>query len=331
MGSILLVAEIQKGKLREASLELVSFARKIGEATGREVKSLVVGQGVSGLAEELAKKGGGEVFLADDAALANYNVDAYHAAVKAAIAAASPDILLLSNTPSGWDLAPRLAAALDAAFVSDCFNVEVERVEPSGSSGGELVFLRRFFNGKLDARLRPAGLPIVASMQPGATAAFSGSADGKVTPLSVSVGETGTQFVETKVAEAKGVDLTKADIIVSGGRSLGGPEKFQEVIKPLADALGGAMGASRPVVDAGWLPHEYQVGSSGQVVAPKLYIAAGISGAIQHLVGMKTSNYIIAINKDPDAPIFEVANLGVVGDLFEVVPKLTEAVKTAKG
>jgi electron transfer flavoprotein alpha subunit len=134
-----------------------------------------------------------------------------------------------------------------------------------------------------------------------------------------------------KVAEAKGVDLTKADIIVSGGRSLGGPEKFQEVIKPLADALGGAMGASRPVVDAGWLPHEYQVGSSGQVVAPKLYVACGISGAIQHLVGMKASNFIIAINKDADAPIFEVANLGVVGDLFEVVPKLTAAVKTAKG
>lgn len=323
MGSILLVAEIQKGKLREASLELASFARKIGGATGREVKSLVVGQGVSGIAEELAKKGGGEVFLADDAALANYSVDAYHAAVKAAIAACSPDIVLLSNTPTGWDLAPRLAAALDAAFVPDCFDVEI--------AGSELVFLRRFFNGKLDARLRPAGLPIVATMQPGATAAFSGSADGKVTPLAVSVGEGGTKFVETKVAAAKGVDLTKAEVIVSGGRSLGGPEKFQEVIKPLADALGGAMGASRPVVDAGWLPHEYQVGSSGQIVAPKLYIACGISGAIQHLVGMKGSNFIIAINKDPDAPIFEVANLGVVADLFEVVPKLTEAVKTAKG
>jgi electron transfer flavoprotein alpha subunit len=323
MGSILLVAEIQKGKLREASLELVSFARKIGEATGREVKSLVVGQGVSGIAEELAKKGGGEVYLADDVALANYSVDAYHAAVKGAIEAASPDVILLSNTPTGWDIAPRVAAALDAAFVSDCFNVEVE--------GAELVFLRRFFNGKFDARLRPAGLPIVATMQPGATAAFSGSGDGKVTALSVTVGEAGTTFVETKVASAKGVDLTKADIIVSGGRSLGGPEKFQEVIKPLADALGGAMGASRPVVDAGWLPHEYQVGSSGQVVTPKLYIACGISGAIQHLVGMKASNFIIAINKDADAPIFEVANLGVVADLFDVVPKLTEAIKTAKG
>ena len=325
MGSILLVAEIQKGKVREASLELVAFARKVGEATGREVKSLVMGHGVQALAEELSKKGGGEVYAADHELLASYSLDAAHAAVKAAVAAASPDVILLSNTPSGWDLAPRVAAALDAGFASDCFQIEVE--------GGDLVFLRRFFNGKLDSRLRPTSLPVVATMQPGATPAFTGSGDGRVTPLpmSVSAEALGTRFVEVKAATAKGVDLTKADVIVSGGRSLGGPEKFQEVIKPLADALGGAMGASRPVVDAGWLPHEYQVGSSGQVVSPKLYVACGISGAIQHLVGMKTSNYIIAINKDADAPIFEVADLGVVGDLFEVVPKLTEAVKTAKG
>jgi len=323
MGSILLVAEIQKGKLREASLELVSFARKVAAATGRDVKSLVVGKDVAGIAEELSKKGGGEVYLADADALAQYNVDAFHAAAKAAIEAASPDVILLSNTPTGWDLAPRIAAALDAGFVSDCFNLDVEN--------GELVFYRRYFNGKLDSRIRPVALPIVATMQPGATQAYEGSEAGSVTPLSVSVGETGTTFVEIKAAEKKGVDLTKAEVIVSGGRSLGGPEKFEEVIKPLAEALGGAVGASRPVVDSGWLPHEYQVGSSGQIVSPKLYVACGISGAIQHLVGMKGSNYIIAINKDADAPIFEVADLGVVGDLFEVVPKLTEAVKAAKG
>jgi electron transfer flavoprotein alpha subunit len=217
-------------------------------------------------------------------------------------------------------VAPRIAAGLDAAFVSDAFDA---RPGP--------VFVRRIFNGKLDAEVASAGGKAVVTVQPGATAAFDGTSEGSTEKLSVDLSGLRAKFVETKVAEAKGVDLTKAEIIVSGGRGVGAPEKFPEVIQPLADALGGAMGASRPVVDAGWLPHEYQVGSSGQVVTPKLYIACGISGAIQHLVGMKGSNFIIAINKDPDAPIFEVAQLGVVGDLFEIVPKLTAAVKSAKG
>ncbi len=323
MGSILLVAELQKGKIREATYELVSFARKLAEGTGRQVHSLVLGASAGGPAEELAKRGGGQVHLAEDASLEHYQLDPFLKVVQAAVDAASPDVVLLSNTPTGWDLAPRLAAARDAAFVSDCFDLQVQ--------GESLVFLRRLFNGKLDARMVPT-LPVVATMQPGATAAFEGSSQGQVSKLDAGLAgvESRTEFVEVREAEKKGVDLTKASIIVSGGRSLGGPEKFQEVIKPLADALGGAMGASRPVVDAGWLPHAYQVGSSGQVVSPKLYIAAGISGAIQHLVGMKSSNYIIAINKDPDAPIFEVADLGVVADLFEVVPALTKAVKEAK-
>ena len=195
------------------------------------------------------------------------------------------------------------------------------------------MFRRRVFNGKLDATVSADAERIVATVQPGATAAYEGTTDGSVTQLDAAIdaGAFRSSFVEIKQADAEGVDLTKADIIVSGGRGVGDPEKFPEVIQPLADVLGGAMGASRPVVDAGWLPHEYQVGSSGQVVQPKLYIACGISGAIQHLVGMKTSNFIIAINKDPDAPIFEVADLGVVADLFEVVPALTKAVQDAKG
>jgi electron transfer flavoprotein alpha subunit len=321
MGSILIVAEIQKGRVREASYELAAFAQKLAGA-GHEVKSLVLGQGVKAHAEALAKKGGGEVFVAEGDALANYNADAYTQAAQAAVAASGADLVMVSNTPSGWDFAPRLAAALDAAFVTDCFGVE--------DDGGSFTFKRRVFNGKLDADVKSSGVT-VATFQPGATGAFEGSTDGKVTDLDAGLGEIRTKFVEIKTAEAKGVDLTKAGIIVSGGRGLGAPEKFPEVIKPLADALGGAMGASRPVVDAGWLPHEYQVGSSGQVVTPKLYIAVGISGAIQHLVGMKGSNFIIAINKDPDAPIFEVADLGVVADLFEIVPALTSAVTAAKG
>ena len=322
MGTILIVAEIQKGAIREASLELASFAQKLAGA-GHEVKSLVAGQGVRGLAEEFAKKGGGEVFVAEADALANYNADAFTQAVQAAVQASGADLVLISNTPCGWDFAPRVAAALDAAFVTDCFDMEDE--------GGSPVFLRRIFNGKLDARIKTNSPIVVATVQPGATPAFEGSTEGKVTDLDAGIGECKTKFVETKIAGSKGVDLTKADIIVSGGRGLGAADKFPEVVQPLADALGGAMGASRPVVDAGWLPHEHQVGSSGQVVTPKLYIAVGISGAIQHLVGMKASNFIVAINKDPDAPIFEVADLGVVADLFEIVPALTSAVVAAKG
>jgi electron transfer flavoprotein alpha subunit len=258
-------------------------------------------------------------------ALAGYTAEASAAAIKAAIQACGADLILVSNTPTGWDVAPRIAAALDAAFVSDCFQVS------AGADG--LVFKRRVFNGKLDAKITTKSEKVVATVQPGARAPFAGASEGSVEKLSVAIDPAAfrSRFVEIKKSEAKGVDLSKASIIVSGGRGVGAPDKFPEVIKPLADALGGAMGASRPVVDAGWLPHEYQVGSSGQVVSPKLYIACGISGAIQHLVGMKTSNYIIAINKDPDAPIFEVANLGVVADLFEIVPALTAAVKQAKG
>ncbi len=325
MGNILIVAEIQKGKIREATLEMAAIAQKLAGPLGKEVKSVVLGKDIGAAAEELSKKGGGEVFAADHELLANYNVDAFTQATRTAIEAAGADLILVSNTPSGWDFAPRLAAGLDAGFVSDCFNIEEE--------GGKPVFVRRVFNGKLDARLLPQTDVVVATVQPGATAAFEGATDGKVTNLDAGIDAAAVRakFIETKVAESKGVDLTKADIIVSGGRGVGAPEKFTETIQPLADALGGAMGASRPVVDAGWLPHEYQVGSSGQVVTPKLYIACGISGAIQHLVGMKASNFIVAINKDGDAPIFEVADVGVVGDLFEVVPALTKAISEAKG
>ena len=325
MGNILIVAEIQNGQIREASYELASFAQKVAGATGRGVKSLVVGQGADGQAEEFAKRGGGEVLLADHALLASYCAETLAPTIRAAIDAADADVVLLSNTPSGWDVAPRIAAALDCAFVSDGFSLDAE--------DGGLVFHRRIFNGKLDARIRTRSDKVVATMQPGATAAFEGTTDGSVSKLDVAIDESAlrSKFVEIKKAESKGVDLSKADIIVSGGRGVGKPEKFPEVIQPLAEVLGGAMGASRPVVDAGWLPHEYQVGSSGQVVQPKLYIAVGISGAIQHLVGMKTSNFIVAINKDPDAPIFEVADLGVVADLFEIVPALTKALQEAKG
>ncbi len=323
MGNILIVAEITNtGAIREASYELVSIARKLADASGRDIKSVVIGSGVGDLAAEFASKGGGDTLMADDAALSDYNVDGFSRAISAAREAADADLVLISNTPAGWDVAPRVAAGLDAAYISDCFNIELE--------DGNLVFYRRVFNGKLDAQLSAEGV-VVVTVQPGATEAYEGSSDGGTSALAVGLDGLRTKFVAVEQAEATGVDLSKADVIVAGGRGLGSPEKFEEVMKPLAEVLGGAMGASRPVVDAGWLEHAYQVGSSGQVVSPKLYIAAGISGAIQHLVGMKASNFIVAINKDPDAPIFEVADVGVVGDLFEILPPLTAALTEAKG
>jgi electron transfer flavoprotein alpha subunit len=319
MAKTLIVGEIQKGGLRESTLELVSLARKLGG----EVTSLLIGSGIGAVAEDLAKKGGGKVLLADDASLAAYTSDGHVRAIRKAIEAEKPELVLISNTPSGWDLAGKLAAQLDCGIVTD-----VIRIEPDGA---DLVFVRRIFNAKFDARLRVEGTPRIATVQPGASEAYSGGEAGSVVKLDGVGGDSRTKFVEVRVAPAGGHDLTKAEIIVSGGRGLQKPENFEAVLKPLVEALGAQMGASRPVVDAGWLPHEYQVGSSGQVVSPKLYVAVGISGAIQHLVGMKSSNFIIAINKDGDAPIFEVADVGIVGDLFEIVPALAAAVKTAKG
>ena len=323
MGSILIVAEVQGGQIRESSFELAAYAQKIAAETGREITSLVLGKDVAGLADGFAQKGGGKVFVADDELLANYCVESANAAIRAAVEASGADVILLSNTPSGWDVAPRIAAGLDAGFVSDCSDISDE--------GGLLVFERRVFSGRLDAHIRVNSDVVVATMQPGGTEPFAGSTEGSVVKLDVSLTSDKAKFIENKIAESTGVDLSKADVIVAGGRGVGAAENFTEILQPLADALGGAMGASRPVVDAGWLPHEYQVGSSGQIVTPKLYIAAGISGAIQHLVGMKGSNFIIAINKDPDAPIFEVADLGAIGDLAEIVPALTKAIQEAKG
>ena len=319
MSKTLIVGEIQNGALREATLELVAFARQLGG----DVVSLMIGEGAGAMGEELSERGGGKVLVAEGAALASYSATGWSQAISKAIEQESPDLVLISNTPTGWDVAPKLAAKLDAGIISDVFQIQED--------GGDLVFIRRLFNGKFDARFRIEGSPKIATVQPGAKAAYEGRESGSVETLEVGDVEPRSKFIETRTAPAGGHDLSKAEIIVSGGRGLGKPEEFENTLRPLVNALGGQMGASRPVVDSGWLPHDHQVGSSGQIVQPKLYIAVGISGAIQHIVGMKSSNFIIAINKDPDAPIFEVADVGVVGDLFEVVPALTAAVSAAKG
>ncbi|MBW2295726.1 MAG: electron transfer flavoprotein subunit alpha/FixB family protein [Deltaproteobacteria bacterium] len=249
MSSVLVVTEISNGSIRDTSLELVAFARKVAEASGREVKSLVIGSDVEGAAGDFASKGGGETYVVDAPEVANYNVECFKKAILAAVEAGGADLVLLSNTPLGWDVAPRIAASLDCAFVSDCTNIE--------ASDSGLTFTRRVFNGKLDAQLSAAG-PAVATVQSGACEPFSGSSEGSVTKLDADLSGAKAKFIEIKMSENTGIDLTKADVVVSGGRGVGDPDKFKEVIQPLADVLGGAMGASRPVVDAGWLPHAHK-------------------------------------------------------------------------
>jgi len=324
----LVVAEQESGAVRDATWELIGLAHRLaGEAGGDAsgVKALVLGHGVDAAAAELAGRGAAEVIQADVEALAHYTCDGYDRAIEAVVQAESPDLLLFGHTPNGWDVAPLVAAGLGVPLATECSAVAYE--------GGRPVFTRKAFNGKFVQVVDMGGArPAVATMQRGAATAFTGTTSGSVRKVDPGIASGGlmSRFVTIRKGESGGVDLSQAPVIVSGGRGLGSAEKFA-VVRDLAEALGGQVGASRPVTDAGWLPHQHQIGSSGVTVSPKLYIAAGISGAIQHIVGMRGSGYIVAINKDGDAPIFSVADVGVVGDLFEILPALAKAVREARG
>jgi electron transfer flavoprotein alpha subunit len=325
---ILILAEHEGGAVRDTTYELLGMAHRLaGEAgwdPGAEVKALLLGQGVEALAAQVAARGAGEVIYAEGASVENYTGDACGRAIEAVVKDEAPQMLLVGHTPNGWDVAPVVAAGLGVPLATECSGIAF--------GGGRPQFTRKVFNGKFIQVIELGeSRPLIATIQRGAAPAFSGRTSGTVRKVAAAAGsETRARFVEIRKGEAGAVDLSQAPIIVSGGRGLGTAEKFA-VIKDLAAALGGQVGASRPVTDMGWLPHEHQIGSSGVTVNPKLYFACGISGAIQHLVGMRGSGYIVAINKDPDAPIFEVAHVGVVGDLFEIVPALTKAVKEARG
>ena len=321
-GKILAVVETEDGRVRESAYEVMSFARKMADGNGGTACAAVLGSDPAAAAAEVAGRGGDQVFAVKDPALANYTCDAYVAALKKLVADKEVEVVLFSHGPLGWDAAPRLAAVHGLPALTEVVDVET----------GSGVWTRLMFNGKLQVKMKLAGSPLVATVQRGACPAFEGQTSGTVEEYAPGLDEASVRqkFVEVLQAPKGKVDLAAADIIVSGGRSLGSEEKFA-MIHELAEVLGAQVGASRPVTYAGWLPHEHQIGSSGVTVKPKLYIAAGISGAIQHTAGMKQSGYIIAINRDKEAPIFEVADVGVVGDLFEVVPALTKALKEAKG
>jgi electron transfer flavoprotein alpha subunit len=324
--TILVIAEQREGKLNRVSLETVAGAQALAKQTGWRVEAAVVG-GESALAaaKELASCAVAKVYAVTDAALDLYTPDGYVSALHAFLGANKPKLVLLPHTYQVRDFAPRLAARMGAALVSDVVGCRYE--------GGKLLLTRPMFQGKFvaDIALNGDGAGF-ASIQSGAYRADqveTASAAAAIEAAQATVAEIRTR-PEAPFQEARqAVDLTQAELIVSVGRGIK-EQKNIALAQSLADALGAQLGASRPICDAGWLPMDHQVGSSGQTVNPKLYLALGISGAIQHVVGMKGSRHIVAVNKDAAAPIFEVADVGVVGDLFAIVPALIEEVKKAK-
>jgi len=296
--NVLLIGEYREGQLLDSTYELFGFARQLGA----ESSLFLVGS------DGQLPACDGTLYLADVAQYGEYNPDSHKALILAAVEQARPDCVVFLHSSYGWDLAPRVAAALQAGQVS-----EVVGLSDDGYEVGCL-------NAKMRRAVRPATAVTVLTLQAGAFAAVQPDGTPTVARLSVATSP-GVEFVGYEPAEAKGVDLSRAEVIVSAGRGVGKQENVP-VIAALARALGGELGASRPVVDAGWVDHGHQVGTTGQSVAPKLYVACGISGAIQHLAGMKKSEFIVAINKDKDAPIGEVADVLVVADVMQFVPAL---------
>ena len=315
-----IVAEQRYGALRKISFELVSTARKLADQLGEEVAAILLGSGIEGLAGELGKYGADKVYIADNALLEPYTTDAHSAAIARLVKENNPSILLLGASAQGKDLSARLVGKLATGMATDCVDVKVV--------DGKMLALRPMYAGKCYGEVATSSFPQIASLRPNVFPAVENSKTPEVIKFDPGLdpGLLKTKVLEVQKDTAGKVDLTEANIIVSGGRGMKGPENYV-ILEELADVLGATVGASRAAVDAGWRPQKDQVGQTGKIVSPNLYIACGISGAIQHLAGMGTSKYIVAINKDPDAPIFARADYGVVDDLFKVVPELTKEVK----
>jgi electron transfer flavoprotein alpha subunit len=319
---ILVITEQREGKWNKVSFETLAAAQQIAAQAKASVSGVVIGKGVAALADELAGSQLDEVLLVEHDLLEQYTPDGFSLALRQVLESTKPDLVLLPHTYQVRDFAPKLAASLGKGMIGDCIGYR--------SESGKLIFVRQMFQGRTSADVVFAGEPPwIASFQASAFRAdlVAKHASGKAPVKSVSV-ELKPEQIRTKPLELfreakQAVDLTQAPILVSVGRGIKAPENIPMAEK-LAKLLGGEICASRPICDEGWLPMDRQIGSSGQTVAPKLYFAVGISGAIQHVVGMKGSRTIAAINKDQNAPIFEVADYGVVGDLFEVVPALIE-------
>ncbi|HZQ93783.1 MAG TPA: electron transfer flavoprotein subunit alpha/FixB family protein [Candidatus Sulfotelmatobacter sp.] len=325
--TILVVVEQREGKLNRVSWETITAGQAIAAATGWSLEAAVVGGGAA-IASEVAAKKLAKVYSVESPKLEPYTPDAFAAALKQFLGSKQPKLVLMPHTYQVRDFVPKLATAMGRTVISDCIGFKHE--------GGKLVFTRQMFQGKLAADVSfVSDAPWFVTFQNGAfrgDKAEAGAAAAAFETVNVEIAEAGIRNKPQEVfKEAKqAVDLTQAEIIVAVGRGIK-EQKNIELAKNLADALGGDLAASRPICDSGWLPMDRQIGSSGQTVAPKLYLALGISGAIQHIVGMKGSRAIIAVNKDSEAPIFEIADYAVVGNLFDIVPPLIEEIKKAKG
>lgn len=321
---LLVFVEHRGGAFSKHSIEAIAAAQDLGSQLSQTVTAVVTGGGMSSLAEEIASYDLAKVIYADSAKLADYTPDGYTDAIERVVRQVNPHLVVMPHTYLVRDFAPKLAARFSKSLISDCVRAQV--------TDGSAVFTRRIFLGKMDADVVSDGeSPVFVTFQSGAYRADQ-AAKGSGAPVETREVEVGDirmtpedPFQEVKQA----VDLSKAEVIVAIGRGIKAKENIA-LAEKLAEALGGDIAASRPICDAEWLPIDRQIGSSGQTVAPKLYIALGISGAIQHLVGMKNAGTIVAINKDPEAPIFDLADYGIVGDLFEAVPVLTEEIKKIK-
>lgn len=326
--NVWIFAEQRQGVITPVVKELLGEGRKLAGAIGTDVCAVLLGNDIGRLAQELIRYGADKVYLADHPMLENFTTDAYTKVITDAIEEYKPEIVLYGATHIGRDLAPRIAARVNTGLTADCTKLEIDPEDK------KIMQTRPAFGGNLMATIIcPDHRPQMSTVRPGVMEKLEpdDSRQGEVIHVEVKLtaADIRTQVLEIVKSAKEMVSLTDADVIVSGGRGLGNSEGF-EVIKKLADAMGGVVGASRAAVDSGWIDHSHQVGQTGTTVKPKIYVACGISGAIQHLAGMQSSDIIIAINKNPRAPIFDVADYGLVGDLYEIVPMMTEAFANEK-
>jgi electron transfer flavoprotein alpha subunit len=321
--TILAFAEHRDGKIKKSSFETVRAARTVADTLKADCCALIIGSGISSLAKELGPYGASRVFVVDDPSLAAHANLAFAKVIATVAAQQNVQTVFLPASQMGKDLAPRVAVKIQAGLASDCVGISVEN--------GDLVATRPVYAGKALVDVRVTTAVKVFTLRPNVFTATQGSGDAKIetVPVTLDPADFVTVVTDVKVATGR-PDVTEADIIVSGGRGMKAPEHFV-LLEALADVLGAAVGASRAVVDAGWRPHDEQVGQTGKTVSPTLYVACGISGAVQHIAGMSSSKYIVAINKDKDAPIFQIADYGIAGDVFEIVPELTMQLKQTLG